>query len=572
MSDSKRNSTSKGRSNNRRGRNYKDRESNAERFDKCDTSRSNNKRPNRRNPAGTNDPEWYATDPALLRDAASIPFSWASGTPITVGGFGGNEVATWNFSDAKYALPGIQVELLKPSVGLALDPTAPINIAANATYAFVVHANSRNTSYNAPDLMQYIMAMSQVYAFISFCQRAYGVATLYAQGNRYLPDSLLKVMSIDPDDVREHLADFRYGINLLINKAASFAVPATMPFFSRQAMLYSNIYTGGTSVKDQLYLYTPDSFWRFNTDSDSAGMLEDVVWDTWSRDYSPVLYTVDKILEFGTALLDPLISSEDMNVMSGDILKAYGPENIIKLVALDTIYPITPVFNPMVLEQMKNATVVGNFKQGSNNVIQNKITKGWLESTPSISAESTDANTATFELHNLPFYSENKILTTAIAEPTPEVVMENTRLMIGLFDIVEEAEAGTARGRMICGSEIVVGCAYLSREISANGTMKDYSFSKSYINTRSIGSGVQPGGFDIYLNSLAILSNFKYHPAFIETSYTNSAGTITFGANYPGAKYFDVDNYAVLDNDTISKLHETALMSMLHVPSIAKLA
>lgn len=557
-----------GRKQGKRNNNDKDYRIDASRTEECSASRGNNRRVNRKDPAGNNDPAWYSTDPALLRDAASIPFSWASGTPVNVGGFGGIETAKWNFSDAKYTMPGIQVQMLKPSVGFALDPTAPINIAANATYAFVVHANSRNTSYNAPDLMQYIMAMSQVYAFISFCQRAYGVATLYAQGNRYLPDSLLRVMSIDPDDVRNHLADFRYGINLLINKAASFAVPATMPFFSRQAMLYSNIYTGGTSVKDQLYLYTPDSFWRFNVDSTKAGLLQDVTWDTWGRSISPVLYTVDKILEFGSALLDPLISSEDMNVMSGDILKAYGANNIIKLVPLDTSYPIVPVYNPMVLEQMKNATVIGDFKSESNNVAQEPVAKGWLVSTPSIAADSTTPNTAAQQLYRLPFYSENKILTTAIAEPTPEVVMENSRLMTGLYDIVETEGAGTAIGRLLCGSEIVVRCCFLTREIGDTGAISDYRFYANYINTSAI--PINAAAQESFVRQFGILSNFKYHPAFMYASYSGS--TPTFSNKYPGNKNLDVDNYAILDNDTIAKLHETALMSMLHVPSIAKLA
>lgn len=557
-----------GRKQERRNNNDKDYRIDASRTNECGSSRTNNRRVNRKDAAGNNDPAWYATDPALLRDAASIPFSWASGTPINVGGFGGVEVAKWNFSDAKYTMPGIQVQTLKPSVGFALDPTAPINIAANATYAFVVHANSRNTSYNAPDLMQYIMAMSQVYAFISFCQRAYGVATLYAQGNRYLPDALLRVMSIDPDDVRNHLADFRYGINLLINKAASFAVPATMPFFSRQAMLYSNIYTGGTSIKDQLYLYTPDSFWRFNVDSTKAGELQDVVWDTWGESINPVLYTVDKILEFGSALLEPLISSEDMNVMSGDILKAYGANNIIKLVPLDTSYPIVPIYNPMVLEQMKNATVVGDFKSGSNNVSQEPVAKGWLVSTPSVAADSTAPDTAAKQLYRLPFYSENKILTTAIAEPTPEVVMENTRLMAGLYDIVETEGSGAAFGRLLCGSEIVVGCYFLTREIDDAGTISDYKFKAYYINTSAI--PINAAAQDAFAYQFGILSNFKYHPAFMYAAYSGS--TPTFSNKYPKNKNFDVDNYAILDNDTIAKLHETALMSMLHVPSIAKLA
>lgn len=211
---------------------------------------------------GSNDPAWYAASNELLRDSASIPYSWPVGTPIDF-----HNPLNLTAENRKWAVPGIQSIQLVPSVGLSDSPSSPINVAANATYAFVRHANAGHSNYDAPDLMLYIMAMSQVYSYICYLQRAYGVATLYAQTNRYLPDALLTAMGCNPGAIRSGLSDFRYGINVLINKAASFAVPAEMTVFNRQAFLYSNIYTEGTSIKDQLYMYNPNGFWQYSWDT-----------------------------------------------------------------------------------------------------------------------------------------------------------------------------------------------------------------------------------------------------------------------------------------------------------------
>lgn len=326
---------------------------------------------------GSNDPAWYAANAALLRDSASIPYSWALGTPIDM-----SNPLNVNADKRKVIIPGLQTLYLTPSVGQSSSADSPINVASNSTYAFIRHANSGHSNYDAPDLMLYIMAMSQVYSYIVFLQRAYGAATLYAQRNRYIPDKLLEAMFIDPR-VRTNLADFRYGINMLIQKAASFAVPNTMSYFNRQAFLYGNIYCEGESLKDQLYMYCPDSFWKYQWNAtDSSGELVPTQFygGTGGQGY----FGVFGLIEYGNAMLDALIMDEDMNIMSGDILKAYGSNNIIKLQPLATEYPILPIFNLGVLEQMKNATVVGTFPGCVNTKVVQDPTKGFLMCAPSV--------------------------------------------------------------------------------------------------------------------------------------------------------------------------------------------
>lgn len=500
--------------------------------------------------AGCNDPAWYAVNPELLRDSASIPFSWAVGTPFNL-----NDPLIPNVWQA---VPGLQVLFLQPTVGYSADPTSPINIAANNTYAFVRHANSGHTNYDAPDLMLYIIAMADVYSYINFLQRIYGTATLYAQKNRYLPDAIIKAQGVDPIDVRQNLAQFRYGINVLINKAASFAVPASMPIFKRRAFLYTDIFTEGTSIKDQLYLYAPEGFYKYSWDADNTGQL------TIRDFYDPEnLYSVESLLNYGNELLGQLIFSEDMNIMSGDILKAYQ-DNILKLRELPTDYTIIPIFDIGVLEQMKNGTIVfvgsttaGRVRTLNTNITQNS-TKAWLQCPNQY--RYVDASGESYSQF-IQTYESDSILTTTTAEVTPDLIMESTRLKCIGWNYANST-SHDATINLTSGSEIISRClqvfftANAKQEITFNWQTIAYHNELTTYDYQTTGQ---------LCRQMRILSSFRFHP---EVRYY----TLDTNKNvYSEASIFDIDNYAILKRGDVERMHETALMSLLNVPSIAKL-
>lgn len=283
----------------------------------------------------TNDPSWYAVDSSLLRDAASIPFSRAVGTQVPLDF---NSAAFWDEgTKVEYSVPGVMTLEIIPTYGSIEDKNSPINVAATATYSFIRYANSGHANYDSVDLMLYLCAMSQVYSYINYLQRIYGLATLYSQRNRYMPRTLLYATGVDPDDVINNLANFRYGINVLINQAASLSVPANMPIFARQAFLYQNVYSEGQTVKDQMYMFTPEGFLFFHesADPDGAGSLE-------LNHLGHTRRKCSELLEYGQRMLQPILQSEDMNIMSGDILKAYSANSLIKLTSVPEDYSVAP--------------------------------------------------------------------------------------------------------------------------------------------------------------------------------------------------------------------------------------
>lgn len=475
----------------------------------------------------SNDPEWYAKSPELMRLAASIPFSNAAGVSFDMDY---NSSGDDTYTGSRITIPGLIIANVIPCPHV--DPYAndPLNIAANSMLAYVVHANSRNLSYNAPDLMIYNIAMGNVYAYINFLMRIYGTAQLYSTFNRNLPNLVITAQGVNYGDLMAHLADFRYGINVLINKAASFSAPADMAYFRRLAFLFSGIYAEGESIKSQLYMYVPAGFMQYSeTAEQTGGSLTFKVFD------NTVPKTVDQLLSFGNDLLNAIIGSEDMNVISGDILKAYGPEGLLKLATLPEIYTVTPVTDLNVLEQFQNMTwLVSTF---SNLTV--KITQSQKNTQGPVLVGGVSLKTAA---QSLEAATNNFILTTILTDPQPADVMERTRLMCGVQSLGDNAETFYA-------TEIVkdVQMWKMNGGVPAN-TYVPY--------VANIGQTVTQAQAKELVQTHCDLETFKFHP---RVNYSTTTGTSQF-------QFFgfalDTDNYAVFNFATLERMNSAAIMSM----------
>lgn len=500
----------------------------------------------------TNNPAWYGADAALLRDSASLPFSYAVGMPINLH----NPALEALPSGQYFTIPGFMALYLDPSVGFANDAADPINTAAFRTYTFVRHLNSGHVNYDAPDLMLYILAMSQVYSYINFLQRAYGLVYTYAQKNRYLPNALLEAMGINADDIRSNLASFRYGINILINKAASLCVPASMSILSRHSSVYQNIYIEGDSLKDQMYFYTPDSFWKFTLNGDQSGMLES------DKFYVPTaLKGVDALISYGSDMLSRLIQSEDMNIMSGDIRKAYG-DNIIKLQPLEVDFPIIPINDFAVLQQIKNTVVIGRELNGLD--VTQDSTHGYLLHAPEVEVDATGGTWYTKGCgYMLQTFLEDKILSVKSADPTPEEVMETSRNIPSFSNYKRTADIFVIQVHPC--ADIVADCKLYYYHMNGDvptltGLPVSYSMTLNADDNSSQASTFR---------TMALLGHFKYHPMMHITPLREGSTSGSF--NFADANIcYDVDNYTIVNSTTIERMNEAALLSMLNVPAVAK--
>lgn len=530
-----------------------------------------------------NDPRWYSTNPMLLKDAASIPFSWSTGTRITTG----------FAAKPTFIVPGISTISLMPTFGYSDSTVEAMNIAAFEQYSFVRHANSGSANYDAPDLMLYCMSIASVVSFLQFVKRVYGVANLYSQRNRYLPRFLVESMGVDFDSVIENLADFRYRTNVLIHKVASFAIPANFTLYQRQAFLYSNVYCEGTSVKDQMYLYVPDGFCMYGISRSDvkSGKLYYMPFDPAYANVDPSFtatmpkptngkFTTETLMQYGDNLLTTIMRSEDLNIMSGDILKAYGDGGILKFSTLEENYMVVPMFDIGVLEQFKNAkfyqpAIYNNIDGGAfgqqlwsvaarTNV---KAAEGVTPYWPSLVSYYTRAEkygtlrsmvtTQTNVQSTVGLRAQaNQLLTTTTAEVTPELVMESSRLIVAASttDYVSVGSDTVANNYpvMYYGSEIPVWLKFWQigfDDETGEAQLKSVDINSTYLS----------GTSDAALTALSYGRYFDFCPEIN-------------GAPSRGYFYaFDLDNYAVLTPPDLKRLHEAAILSMLNVSSIARI-
>lgn len=488
-----------------------------------------------------NDSSWYTQYPELIRDSASINFNEIMGKEIELPKY---TESTGEVIDMSFTSPGVLALDVIPMYGMSEDNTSSLNQAASALYAWVRHANSGSKNYEAADLMLYCMAMSEVYAYINFLQRVYGMALSYNTINRYFPDSLLfaNYVNYDGFNTESKLAEFRYGINRLINKASVFAVPADMPIFQRHAFLYQNIYTEGVSAREQLYMFVPAGFHKY-VETEGPGHLKYIPFNDKRR-------TLPELIEYGNALLDALMLSEDINTMSGDIIKAYG-SNLIKLSPLGLEYPVPVLFDVPVLEQIRNATVVG--EASSFDIEQNALT-GALYSVP----RTNDARWRAF-------MSGRHIINTVNPEPTNVYVTEITRLKT----------ACDSNDKLLFGSEIVSRARIITRD-GSDTISRPFS---TFTTPRVVVNGTNPS-YDIFFPNLAselqiqsLRCNFDYAPAqfmYLYCKISNVNELNDFESFENVGWIVDLDNYATIDGRELGNIHDACMASMFVSPLVKK--
>lgn len=497
----------------------------------------------------TNDVSWYEQTPDLLRDAANLPFSNAAGVPFNRDVYFENVIRD---TTEPLAIPGICVLTVIPAIGDNGQLNSPVNIASNALYSYVRHANSGSKNYDAPNLMMYCMAVAQVYSYINFLQRVYGTSQLYSHYNRYMPRTLLQAQSVDYDSVMNNLAQFRYGINMLIHKASSFACPANLTYFKRLAFLFSGLYAEGESIKDQLYMYVPEGF---------LTLVEADTTPGWALKYS-YLYrggsaangylTVNDLINYGQNLINPLIMSEDINIMSGDILKAYGAEGILGLQTMPEDYTVLPVTDLTVLEQFQNADFIGGdlFTSGYT-FVKEDPNQNLLKCNAALSTSGGVES----GISQLVAHLNTHVLTTILTNPNPGDVIERTRMMF-TCDTAYDDTTKTYTCNFLTGSEFAQRCFLWTY---AAGAPAFVQVPQSVLITTS----PTPSDVVQWLNTHCMLENFKFHPA---VHYFNGEAAPAVWFNVA----VDYDNFTTISNQTLTRMNEAALLSLFRVPSVAR--
>lgn len=519
-------------------------------------------------PSRSNDPAWYTVNSQLLMDAANINFSNAVGTRYNLG-FATN---TDGLGTTVECVPGIQTFDIVPCPAGYDAPNSPINIASTALYSFVRHANAGSANYDSPDLMMYAIAMANVYSYINWLIRIYGCVQLYSHGNRYMPRALVLSQGVDFDDIERNLADYRYMVNILIHKAASLACPATMPYFRRLAFLFSGVYSEGDSVKSQLYMYVPKGFMRFSElNPETIGST--LTFAPIQPDFTnvPVQYvSTESLYVYGLRLLNPILSSESMNIMSGDILKAYGADNLLRLAPLDENYMLIPTPDLNVLEQMQNMDIFST--EFVPTIEEKRVSTNDIETYLSATAIALSANLKPAELYAVQNQYKRHLLTTILVNPNAEDVIERTRLMGTVHPTLPTVPGNVRNYTLNVCSEYCVGSklwSFANKNNLSGQPLWDLTYTTfSAFNATYSDSDLADLRGMLFRHTEA--ENFKFHPKMFYYASNETAADTSIGDVYYQWTAVDIDNYAIISENDIEQMNEEALLALMNVQSVAR--
>lgn len=543
---------------------------------------------------GANDISWYVPDAQLLRDVANLPWSEQAGQafPRNSSGLGGN---------MKTPFPGVAAMKVAPVLGMANKPNDPVNVAAQAIYTDVRHANSGAKNYDPTDLMIYIMSLDSIYYTVSWITRLYATVNMYAMQNKYLPDLLFTAQGVNGQSIRLDIPGFRAAVNSAIMKISTLVIPNSMPIFKRHCFLFNNYYTEGDSIKDQMYLYYPACYYVFKYDSDGKGMLE------CKKLANANGLTANDLINALNEMVNAIYMEEDFGIMAGDILKAFGEGGIERIGLIPDMIVASPINNYEVLNQFKNAELFGIKDNAYSQLNITQIidtdypVSPYIKQFPALNTVVTSTS-LTF---NTIAPVENGTWTQPIADGddfvngvkamyadvgadrflvssspvvTPEETMVSTRLKphVKIKTITGTQNWVFSVDDFTYGSEIPFNVTYWGYSYFAGAIVPFGIPCTRYMCIQS--SIACPSNIDnntYYGNPFmyaSIFSAFKYHPAHSIMNMISKvieSSTVINVAHFCNIPSLDVDNYTLVPYETLNKMHSIATLGEYNVPRLS---
>lgn len=543
-----------------------------------------------------NDIAWYSRNPELLKAAGSVPFASILGKRLF------DYAGSW--SEEPQFVQGVMALGYSPSFGpedqFSGIPSA-LNQAGKSMYSFLVHANSRNYTYEYQDLMMLIIAGAQVFAAIGHAQRAYGAIKAYQESSIYTPDAILTAMGFDPTDFRNNLSKIWFDLNDLVNQTTQIWIPNTIPLIQRWFWLNSNLFTDAEGARGQVYMFVPNYFLRYNeTASDTGGVLElapyksdpnDPVGTTWkiTDDLGAAKLTWAQYKSMVQGMIDALVNSEDRGIIFGDILNAYGADKLYAMSPIPSDYIVLPAFNSEVLTQIEN-TVTSGCKAIGLRQDTRGLFPAW-KCPPVTGAPSMD------DFYKYAGVNQMLINFHQGNQPTPEQIVIATRLSVGgvktlntgvsgyqfntsTSDVTKPTVTAWSGGTgvqvsrpLAIGSEIVNSIRTIVPDSSSNPE----NWTQQSVNALTVKAVKQSGGTSTptlvhsSVSDFELVASFDWHP-FLYTAYIDGATSDRPNVGQLMGQtllaYGDYDNYTVVDYALVQRIHEMAMYSLWGVPQM----
>lgn len=485
-----------------------------------------------------NDPSWYSSDSALVSSSAALSFFNPVGEPITnVLTISGTERV-----DLDVKTPGILRIPYVPTVGLSRSGSSAINLASIKLYSYVRHANSGSRVYERADQTMIYVAIMNLVATLAHATRVYGLAQLYNKFNRYYPKAIINSMFGNVsafDNLINNLPAYLFKLNTLINKCSSLAIPKGMSVLDRWAWMNSTIWLDAPNSKSMLFYYIPSGLYKFNA-TDPTGTKLDFVR------FNPSMANPMDLLSVIEDALNALVTDEDVGIICGDIIKAFGVDNLVTLNSVPTDYVVQPEYSLEVLTQVQHIYTFGQVKNDAGS--------------GAIAISQSGGNILTNYAYENPLagkgeiYVNKYLLTMPTDTPTEGDVLVATRLLANC--VLEDAELPVVAIES-CGTELI---EQMSIWTLNNGVVSNINF-QTFVGINF--DTLDIANFKYYMQLTGFLDKMDYHPPVYFV--TNSATAKTWQMDL----LCDYDYYTVMGTSDINKLHDTAVLNEFSIASIS---
>lgn len=309
----------------------------------------------------TNDPNWYTQLPILSADIANLWFSRPTGEYFPTE----RDVTIPSSRDFRKYNPGIMVfETMSSWGGTETNSlsSSAINVAAAKLYQFVVHANSRNTTYDEKDLLMVIMQVDAILQVITEAKRAYQLIAQSDFTNLFVR-RLLLACGWDAEELQSNPLKLKEIIDIATDRINREFIPGIFSILQCHASMYANVYLDDLSAKSQLYLTKSAGVWIYNDEHGDLSYQtiintgDRVV--TWSAGDNVVYHSLGDLSAVLNYMLDTLKGSRYSGLMEGDLLKAFGIETMVHVPYVEENSKITPVFDTEFLFKLHNSELRG---------------------------------------------------------------------------------------------------------------------------------------------------------------------------------------------------------------------
>lgn len=322
---------------------------------------------------GSNALAWHTPDPELLHRTATIPWSFQTGELVDTNRTLVAPLGEWSSSYA--SVPGFCVLRDVMSVGGFGQwsyGNQPTYTAANSLLTTMRSRTRVRNTYDAPDVMMLMIAVDNIYGTVAWFKRLAATVNMFTYQNHYLPRDIIKAQGVDPDWLMANSYAFVTQLNVIISEINKIYIPSRMHLFELHNSRFSNYYTEGSSIKDQIYFFTPAflSIIDYNATEDYQSMVKPLLClpGEWQTDENgriigtkynhDSLVTGDVLLAALRQMLNAIIEHDSTADITGDMENAFGSGDKWVLSMCDPNSVAAPIFDEEILETIHNTSIL----------------------------------------------------------------------------------------------------------------------------------------------------------------------------------------------------------------------